>query len=102
MILKRHQASASGTSLSVAVVTGSLKRRARCSSSFTRSSSTSQRTESRTLLGDSPSVSLQEGLATTIAWFRTHVPVTDAVLASLDVKTWTADPVEPWMIAVAF
>lgn len=49
------------------------------------------------LLGDSPSVSLADGLRKTIDWFREHVPVTAAVLASLDAKTWTRDPVEPWM-----
>jgi UDP-glucose 4-epimerase len=54
-------------------------------------------TRLRKLLGDSPSVSWREGLRDTIAWFREHVPLTEDVKASLNARTWAADPVETWI-----
>ncbi len=54
-------------------------------------------TRLRTMLGDSPRVSIAAGLERTVAWFSAHVPLDDAVLRSLEVATWARSPVEPWL-----
>jgi UDP-glucose 4-epimerase len=51
----------------------------------------------RRQLGSAPSVSIGEGLRRTIDWFRSNVPLTPALLASLEVSTWTRDSAEPWL-----
>ncbi len=51
----------------------------------------------RGLLGDSPSISIREGLEKTVAWFRDHVPSDARTLAALEVNTWAAAPAEDWL-----
>ena len=49
------------------------------------------------LIGSAPSISIEEGLSRTIEWFRSHVPLTRDVLASLEMNTWNHHAPEPWM-----
>lgn len=51
----------------------------------------------RRLLGSAPSIGIRDGLARTIDWFRRNVPVTDSVLASMQLENWTELPAEPWL-----
>jgi UDP-glucose 4-epimerase len=54
----------------------------------------------RRVLGASPVISLDEGLAGTIAWFRDTVPLGPA-LAALDANTWAREAPEPWLAGLA-
>lgn len=58
-------------------------------------------TRLRELLGRSPSVSIEDGLAHTVAWFRDNVPRTEATLAGLSPQNWEEVPPEPWLRARA-
>ncbi len=49
------------------------------------------------VLGDSPRISIREGLARTLDWFRENVPLSDEVLASLGAENWTGVESEFWM-----
>ena len=51
----------------------------------------------RQLLGSAPTIGIREGLERTVDWFRRHVPVTDSVLASMQLENWTDVPAEPWL-----
>lgn len=53
----------------------------------------------RQALGDSPSISIREGLARTVAWFRRNVPVTEEVLRSMSPENWRDVEREPWLDA---
>jgi UDP-glucose 4-epimerase len=53
-------------------------------------------TKLRQTLGAAPGISLHEGLAMTIGWFRRHVPLTGAVLTSLQEENWEQVTAEPW------
>jgi UDP-glucose 4-epimerase len=50
-------------------------------------------------IGRKPQLSIDEGLARTIDWFRTHVPLNDDVLESLTPRNWEQEVAEPWMTA---
>jgi UDP-glucose 4-epimerase len=54
-------------------------------------------TRLRKLLGSSPRISIREGLARTIAWFREHIELSPNVLQSLDPASWQKAATEPWM-----
>ena len=54
-------------------------------------------TRLRAVLGDSPRISIREGLARTLDWFRENVPLSDDVLASLGPENWTGLESEFWM-----
>jgi UDP-glucose 4-epimerase len=54
-------------------------------------------TRLRGLLGQGPSISIRDGLAKTIAWFRGHVPLDGRTLASLAAHTWATEPAEAWL-----
>lgn len=56
-------------------------------------------TKLRGLLGTSPQIGIEEGLARTIAWFREHVAPTEAVLASMRPQNWNDVPAEAWLAA---
>ena len=51
----------------------------------------------RQLIDSAPATGIHEGLSRTVAWFRRHVPVTEAVLASMQLENWAAVPAEPWL-----
>ena len=51
----------------------------------------------RETLGSSPGVSIRDGLAKTVEWFRENVPVTDEVLAAMAPENWQTLPAEPWL-----
>ncbi|OGR40283.1 MAG: hypothetical protein A2051_07740 [Desulfovibrionales bacterium GWA2_65_9] len=53
----------------------------------------------RALLGDSPSVSIREGLKRTVDWFRANVPLDQAVLDSMRSENWREAAREPWLEA---
>jgi UDP-glucose 4-epimerase len=53
-------------------------------------------TKLRRMLGVAPQISIYQGLALTIEWFRRHVPITNEVLASLQDENWTQVVAEPW------
>ena len=50
-------------------------------------------------LGRKPILSIDEGLARTVDWFRTHVPLSDDVMQSLSQQNWEEEEAEPWMTA---
>lgn len=52
----------------------------------------------REVLGDSPGLSLREGLRRTVAWYREHVPFSAETLASMEPQTWSALEAEPWLL----
>jgi UDP-glucose 4-epimerase len=54
-------------------------------------------TRLRQVLGSSPNISIQAGLAETVAWFRQHVPLTPEVLADLQPRNWHTVKPEPWI-----
>jgi UDP-glucose 4-epimerase len=51
----------------------------------------------RGLVGKTPSISIRDGLARTVEWFRSNVPLTQQVLASLEQKNWQQLSYEPWL-----
>jgi UDP-glucose 4-epimerase len=53
-------------------------------------------TRLRQTLGSALQVSIREGLALTIEWFRRHVPITSEVLASLQPANWEEVEPESW------
>jgi len=54
-------------------------------------------TRLRSLLGTSPTVSITDGLARTVAWYRESVALNEGVLESLDAHTWSRVEREPWL-----
>jgi UDP-glucose 4-epimerase len=50
-------------------------------------------------IGRKPQLSIDEGLARTIDWFRSHVLLSDDVLQSLSPRNWEQEVAEPWMTA---
>jgi len=52
-------------------------------------------------LGSSPQISIVDGLARMIEWFRKHVKITPALLESLDARAWQHQQPEPFLAAVA-
>lgn len=54
-------------------------------------------TRLRETLGETPKISIEEGLRMTIEWFRDNVPVTEEVLASMTPENWKDNPSEPWL-----
>jgi nucleoside-diphosphate-sugar epimerase len=54
----------------------------------------------RSVLGDSPSISIDAGLRRTIEWFKENVPLTDTLFASFSAREWEALTPEPWIAAV--
>src|SRR5262249_44082470 len=54
----------------------------------------------RQILGESPQISIRDGLARTVAWFRANVTITQELLASLEPKNWEAIVPEPWLHTV--
>jgi UDP-glucose 4-epimerase len=54
-------------------------------------------TRLRTTLGSAPTLAIREGLARTIAWFRTHVGTGPEVMQTLDQATWQQATSEPWL-----
>jgi UDP-glucose 4-epimerase len=57
-------------------------------------------TRLRQLLGASPCISIREGLAATVAWFRQHGRVTAELVQSLQCANWHLPASEPWLEAV--
>ena len=51
----------------------------------------------KALLGNAPSISIEDGLARTIAWFRKHVSMSAATLESLQGENWSQTPPEAWL-----
>lgn len=51
----------------------------------------------RALLGDSPSISIRQGLERTVEWFRANVQPTQEVLDSLLPANWQTATCEPWI-----
>lgn len=51
----------------------------------------------KSLLGGSPQVGIETGLAQTIDWFRSHVPLGGRTLTQLPINSWDAEIGEPWM-----
>jgi UDP-glucose 4-epimerase len=52
------------------------------------------------VLGAVPQISLREGLALTIDWFRRNVPVTKEVIKSIEPENWKTLEPELWLKAV--
>ena len=50
-------------------------------------------------IGRKPEISIDDGLARTIDWFRKHVSLSADVLESLSAQNWEHETSEPWMIA---
>ncbi|HEY5313116.1 MAG TPA: NAD-dependent epimerase/dehydratase family protein [Pirellulales bacterium] len=50
----------------------------------------------RSVLGQSPRISIRAGLERTIAWFRQHVPIDGELLHQLEPRNWQLEP-ETWM-----
>jgi len=53
----------------------------------------------RSALGDSPSISIDEGLRKTVEWFKNNVPLTDDLFASFSAQEWENLHSEPWITA---
>ena len=51
----------------------------------------------RALLGAAPQVSIEQGLARTVAWFKANVPATQEVLDSMEPCSWQLLDAEPWL-----
>ena len=51
----------------------------------------------KSLVGTSPCVGIETGLARTIDWFRSHVALQGKALGLLPMHSWESEPVEPWM-----
>lgn len=51
----------------------------------------------RSVLGDSPHISIREGLEKTIDWFRAKVHITDELLSSLSPENWKSGASELWL-----
>jgi UDP-glucose 4-epimerase len=49
------------------------------------------------IIGRKPELSIDEGLARTVDWFRGHVPLSEDVLQSLSPRNWEQEGAEPWM-----
>jgi UDP-glucose 4-epimerase len=54
----------------------------------------------RRVIGRVPMVSIRDGLLRTIAWFREHVPPSEAVLARLKPENWSEVAPESWLLQV--
>ena len=55
----------------------------------------------RNILGESPRISINEGLALTVDWFRKNVPLSEELFESMQPRNWEQSGVEPWMIDLA-
>lgn len=55
----------------------------------------------RSLLGDSPAVSIREGLARTVEWFKANVEITPELLESMQPMNWEQAESEAWLEAAA-
>lgn len=53
----------------------------------------------RFVLGNSPSMSIREGLERTVEWFRHNVPVTEKLIASLRSENWEEVEGESWLLS---
>lgn len=53
------------------------------------------------LLGSAPSLGIDEGLASTVAWFRANVPPTQDNLARMTATDWESVEPEPWLLGPA-
>ncbi len=51
----------------------------------------------RRALGASPAIGIAEGLERTVEWYRRNVPITEAVLASMQPENWAELPAEAWL-----
>jgi UDP-glucose 4-epimerase len=51
----------------------------------------------RRSLGSSPAIGIDEGLKRTVEWYRRHVRIDEAVLASMQPENWADTPAEPWL-----
>ena len=51
----------------------------------------------RRALGRSPAIGIGEGLERTVDWYRRNVPITEAVLASMQPENWSELPAEAWL-----
>jgi len=56
-------------------------------------------TRMRKLLGDSPSVSIREGLSETFEWFKKNVHIDQALLDDLSPQNWEQVEPEEWLAA---
>ncbi len=54
----------------------------------------------RSVLGESPQISIEDGLARTVAWFRDNVPVTQEILDSMEPRSWDSLEPEAWLAAL--
>jgi UDP-glucose 4-epimerase len=53
----------------------------------------------RAVLGCSPVISIREGLAQTLEWFRCHVPLSGELAGQVGTANWDSLPPEPWLEA---
>jgi len=51
-------------------------------------------------LGDSPSISINEGLRRTVEWFKKNVSINDSLFASFSPREWENITPEPWLKTV--
>ena len=51
----------------------------------------------RRVLGRSPEMGIDDGLARTVEWYRRNVVISKSVLASMRNENWTAVPTEAWL-----
>jgi UDP-glucose 4-epimerase len=51
----------------------------------------------KSLLGSSPHVGIEAGLARTSDWFKSHVPLQGTTLGLLPMNSWESEPGEPWI-----
>ena len=51
----------------------------------------------RGALGGSPEIGIAEGLGRTVDWYRRNVPITEAVLGSMQPENWSELPAEAWL-----
>jgi UDP-glucose 4-epimerase len=51
----------------------------------------------RRVLGRSPEMGIDDGLARTVDWYRRNVVISKSVLASMQTENWTAVPTEGWL-----
>ena len=54
-------------------------------------------TRLRPVLGETPQITIREGLSRTLDWFRENVPLTQKVLASIEPENWDSLKAESWM-----
>lgn len=52
----------------------------------------------KNILGESPRISIKEGLALTVDWYRKNVPLSEDLFESMQPRNWEQSGIEPWMI----